>query len=132
MSWVAAFWSRAVRALRSPVSARIRTVKLRDERDGRDSRSLTANLTSDGSLRIAGHDLGPKTAIVSEENEYEWTYTFPVDSVPALCAALSGADHEDILDVLDRGYTGERSYQLERIIQETVDTIPREFWSWSP
>jgi hypothetical protein len=106
-------------------------VTLRDERDGRDRRRLTAYLIEDGTLVIDGHDLGPGTALISDDGEYEWRQTFPPDSVAALGAALGGKRDEDILDLLARRYRNERSYDLERIMRETRDTIPREFWSWS-
>jgi hypothetical protein len=108
-----------------------RAVMLRDERDGRDLRRLTAYLMEDGTLVIDGHDLGPGTAVISDDGEYEWRQTFPPDSVAALGVALGGKRDEDILDLLARRYRNERSYELERIMRETRDTIPRELWSWS-
>ena len=109
----------------------MRTVTLRRERSGPDLRSLIARLTSDGELVIEGQDLGPATAMISSNGEYEWGYNFPSGSIPALHAALGGQENEDVLDVLERSYTGEGSYELERIMRETEESIPRSFWSWA-
>jgi hypothetical protein len=109
-------WSRGAR----PGQGRV--VELRRERNGDNKRFLDAWVTPEGSLVLSGHDLGPAT-------EYEWSHTFPTESIPALRAALGGEEHEDILDVLER-YRGDRSYDLSRVLHETDDAIPREFWSW--
>ena len=108
-----------------------RTVVLRQERNGPDSRFLSARLDANGALKVDGQDLGPGTAPVSSDGEYEWSQTFPPDSIPALRSALGGNATEDILDLLEREYKGPSSYELERIMRDTADTIPREFWSWS-
>jgi hypothetical protein len=103
-------------------------VELRSERTGRDVRRLYA-CVEDGHLMIGGQDLGPATASVSGDGEYEWCYIYPPESIPALAAALGGSDGEDILDLLGRTYCGSRSYELERICRDTSDSIPRRFWS---
>jgi hypothetical protein len=109
----------------------MRTVQLLATQDGDNSRFLNARVNDDGSLVISGQDLGPATAMMSNDGEYEWAHTFPAESVPLLCKALGGNGRDDILDLLERSYTGNRSSELERVIGETRDTIPREFWSWA-
>ena len=47
-------------------------VVLRDERNGRDIRHLKAYLDDEGNLHVEGHDIGPGTAIISDDGEYEW------------------------------------------------------------
>jgi hypothetical protein len=54
-------------------------VVLRDERSGGDIRHLEAFLDENGSLRLEGHDLGPGTAPVSQDGEYEWFGIIPVE-----------------------------------------------------
>jgi hypothetical protein len=49
-----------------------REVQLRAERDGADARFLWAYLDDEGGLHIDGQDLGPGTAISSDDGEYEW------------------------------------------------------------
>lgn len=56
-------------------SAKPRTVTLRDEQDGQDSRHLRAWLDERGNLHIDGQDLGRATAVVSDDEEYEWFET---------------------------------------------------------
>ena len=50
-------------------------VVLRDERDGRDVRHLEAHLDDEGNLVFEGHDLGPGTAPVHDDGDYEWFET---------------------------------------------------------
>jgi hypothetical protein len=107
-----------------------RTVYLREERSGRDRRWLDAYIDAEGNLVISGHDLGPATAVMSDEHEYEWSHTFPTSSLPLLLSALGGTDGEDLLDLLASRYTGQNSYELEAVIRDTRDTVPRRFWSW--
>ena len=56
---------------RAPGDREGRVVTLRDEVDGPDSRHLWAHIDQEGNLHIDGQDLGPKTAIVSSDGEYE-------------------------------------------------------------
>jgi hypothetical protein len=107
-----------------------RTVSLRAERNGADWRNLDAYIDEAGNLVIDGQDLGPGTAMMSDDGEYEWKYTFPPSSIGPLLAALGGGAGEHILDVLSRRYTGPGSYDLEAVIRATKDTIPRQFWNW--
>ena len=62
-------------------------VTLRSERSGRDVRTLWAHVDVDGNLHVDGQDLGPRTAPVSVDGEYEWskqsagrTFLFSSDS----------------------------------------------------
>jgi hypothetical protein len=72
---------------------------------GDDSRFLKARVNDDGSLVISGQDLGPATAMISNDGEYECAHTCPAESVPLLCKALGGNERDDILDLLERRYT---------------------------
>ncbi len=103
-----------------------RTVTLRLEDDGEDFRRLTASVTRDGALRVDGHDLGPGTAIVSPDGEYEWVTTVAAADVGRLVVLLGGREGDDVLDVLERSYTGAGSYDFERMLRES--DIPVERW----
>ena len=83
-----------------------RPVVLRDERNGPDTRHLEAYLDDEGNLHIDGHDLGPGTAPVSDDGEYEWFETIAAVDLPRLVKLLGGADGEKVLDLLARKYTG--------------------------
>jgi hypothetical protein len=102
---------------------------LRAEVDGDDSRFLDAFVDDDGVLHIDGQDLGPATAIVSSDGEYEWSRTIAAADVPRLVAELGGQPGEDVLDLLQRNWSGSRSYDLEKLLRETA--IPVSLWTWS-
>jgi hypothetical protein len=67
---------------------------------------------------------------VSDDEEYEWAYTFAASAIPALVTALGGDAGEDVLELLERRYCGQASYKLERILRDTTESIPRTFWSY--
>jgi len=106
-----------------------RRVQLRAEVHGADRRFLTAFVDHVGDVHIDGHDLGPGTASISSDGEYEWSRTFLAADVPRLVEELEGRPGEDILDVLERSWTGPKSYELERRLRES--SIPMSFWNWS-
>jgi hypothetical protein len=105
----------------------MRTIRLRAEVDGKDKRFLDAFLDEEGRLCIDGQDLGPGTALISSDGEYEWSFTYAVADLPRVSAVLDGQPGEDVLDVLER-WVG-RSYELEKRLRESG--IPSQFWSWS-
>jgi hypothetical protein len=84
----------------------IRRVILRDIRDSGDTRLETAQIEDDGTLRIIGHDTGPRvseffgTAITS----YEWVYVVAPPKVDALHRLLGGAEDDDALEALATYY----------------------------
>src|SRR5215831_5777377 len=93
-------------------------VVLRDERDGPDSRYLEAYLDDQGSLRIDGQDLGPATTVVSPEGEYESGRVIRAEHLPELLRLLGGAAGDDILELLERRWSGPRSGDLERVLRD--------------
>lgn len=104
-----------------------RKVTLRDERAGKDSRHLWAYVDKAGNLHIDGQDLGPGTAPVSPDGEYEWFKTIDAVDVPRLVSLLGGTQGEDVLDLLERGFSGAGSYELETRLREC--DIPVQFFS---
>lgn len=103
------------------------SVSLRAERDGEDSRYLTAHVDSDGNLHIHGQDLGPKTAPVSDNGEYEWDKTVAREHIPALLVLLGAPADVDVLHELAAHWTASASYDLERKLRES--DIPVQLWS---
>jgi hypothetical protein len=101
-----------------------RKVRLRNEDTGRDRRFLDAFLDAEGDLHIDGQDLGPATAPVSPDGEYEWFSTVRSEHVSQLVELLGGDAGADILDLLEKHYTGAGSYELERILRD--DDVPVE------
>lgn len=105
----------------------MRTVSLRAEQDGRDHRYLRATLNTHGDLVIEGQDLGPKTASVSSDGEYEWSRTILREHIPQLLILLDEPASADILSTLERHWTGPKSYELESRISES--DIPSALWT---
>lgn len=95
-----------------------RTVQLRRERAGDDWRNLWAYVDEAGNLHIDGQDLGPATAIVSPDGEYEWSHIVEAHHVPNLLDLLGLDAAGDLLDQLERRYSGTASYELERVLRE--------------
>lgn len=106
-----------------------RQVVLRDERSGADSRNLWAWVDRAGALHIDGQDLGPATASVSDDGEYEWFSAIAAADVPRVVELLGGAPGDQILDVLERGWTGRQSYSLETLLRDSEIPIARTIWS---
>jgi hypothetical protein len=96
-----------------------RKVQLRQERDGADSRYLSIYLDAQDNLHIDGQDLGPGTAPVSADGEYEWFKTIRAEDVPKVVMLLGGNEGDDVLDLLEARYTGEGSYELEKRLRES-------------
>jgi hypothetical protein len=105
-----------------------RRVTLRDEKSGSDSRHLRAYLDDDGNLHIDGHDLGPGTAPVSNDGEYEWLEKISAADLPRLLTLLGAPSNAMILDVLEQRWTGSSSYDLERLIRESDIRVERFVW----
>ena len=95
-----------------------KVVVLRNEREGRDSRYLEAYLDDQGSLRIDGHDLGPATTVVSPDGEYEWGRIVRAEHLPELLQLLGGKAGDDILELLERRWSGPRSGELEQVLRD--------------
>jgi hypothetical protein len=95
----------------------IRRVALRD---GEDGRFLDAWVDGIGRLHLDGQDLGGDTEAVWPSDEYEWFSVIAADEVPAVRELLGIDADEDLLDALERDWTGpERSRDLERRLRES-------------
>ncbi len=121
-----------MRFRRRRIGLQSRTVRLRAEHDGEDRRFLTAAVGPSGDLALNGQDLGPGTAMVSSDGEYEWTTTIAAADVPRLVALLGGEPGSDVLDVLAR-YADDvqprGSYRVEQVIRESGIPLRRHIWS---
>jgi hypothetical protein len=96
-----------------------RQIELRRERDGADSQCLYAFLDDQGNLHIDGWYVGPATAPVSDDGEYEYFNTISEADVSELTIQLGGSPGQDILDLLESQYVGDRSYELEKRLRES-------------
>ena len=110
-------------------STRERVVTLRDERQGEDTRHLWAYVDGEGRLHVDGHDLGPATAPVSSDGEYEYFKTVAAADVPHVVALLGGEPGDDVLDLLERDWTDQRSYELEARLRDSAIPVALRTWS---
>lgn len=90
--------------------------------------NLDALLDTEGALHITGQDLGPVTRLRSDDGEYEWGYRVKPEDVPVLFTALGGLPGEDIIDVLERVWSGGNVGGLESVIR--ASGVPYGFWSY--
>ena len=88
-------------------------------RDGEDDRYLTAWVDEQGRLHVDGQDFGPATAVVSSRGEYEWFHTIAAADVPRVLVLLGADADADILDVLERDWTHDRSGAFERLLSDS-------------
>jgi hypothetical protein len=125
MGYVSRSTSEVVSA--SPVEP---TVLLRDEKRADGSHlALWAYLDTKGRLHIDGQDLGPVTRAVSSDGEYEYFKMVPKEAIPRLIELLGGKPKDDILDLLGKSWTGEKSYELEEILREGPIEVELATWS---
>lgn len=107
----------------------IRRVVLWDSRDDRGTQFEVVQLEDDGTVRIIGHDQGPRVSEIFGEDitSYEWVYVIAPDKVAALVALLGGKPGDDALGLL-AGY-------YERTVGRISDLLKRpeiaaEFSNW--
>jgi hypothetical protein len=84
----------------------VRRVILRDIHDGGGTRLETAQIEDDGTLRITGHDTGPRVTEFFGQaiTNYEWVYVVAPDRVGSLLRLLGGAEDDDAIDALATYY----------------------------
>jgi hypothetical protein len=101
---------------------------LRDEVTGQDRRALWAYLDDEGNLHVDGQDLGPGTAMVSDDGEYEWFKKIRASDLPRLVEALGGVAGTPVLTLLKERFTGAGSYELERVLRTSGIPIEQHVW----
>jgi hypothetical protein len=100
-------------------------IVLRDEKAPHDIRRLTV-YDHEGGIRLDGWDLGDGVEAIKGCREYEWIVTVAASALPALVAALGGAEGEDIFEVISRTCMDDPN----RLYATLVDAkIPYDFWS---
>jgi hypothetical protein len=67
--------------------------------------------------------------MVSSDGEYEWFLTVAPGDVHRVVGLLGGRAGDDVLVVLERDWTGPRSYEFERLLRESG--IPVNLFTWS-
>lgn len=108
-----------------------RVVRLRAEHHGDDWRYLSAWKDDQGNLYIDGQDVGPRTRAVSDAGVFGWSLCIERQHLHRLSALLGGDPYEDVLDTLERGWRGRRSYDLEDLLDAHTEDVPAHLGEWS-
>jgi hypothetical protein len=107
----------------------VRRVVLQDSHDERGTRFEAAQIEGDGTLRVVGHDTGPRVSdfFGAAITGYEWVYLVPSGRVTALAQAL-GAEHgDDVLDAL-ASYYQQHGGRISELLRSP--RIAAEFDTW--
>ena len=100
-------------------------IVLRDERTPTDRRRLVVYEHA-GGIRLDGWDLGDEVARIKGDREYEWTCDVAASDLPALVAALGGAEGEDVFEVISRTCLSDPNRLYDTI---RATKIPYAWWS---
>lgn len=96
-----------------------RAAQLRNVRDDQGNTfALDVRLLDDESVEFAAQDLGPITAKVSDDGEYEYWRTIAAEHVPQLVWLLGGEPGEHVIELLARHWSGARSFDLEHVLRQ--------------
>ena len=107
----------------------VRRVVLQDTHDDQGTLFEAAQVEDDGTLRITGHDTGPRvssffgTGITS----YEWVYVVPPGRVAALIQALDAEHDSDVLDAM-ASYHQQNGGQISELLRSPA--IDAQFSTW--
>lgn len=129
--WFLTKLTEAMSKIEQPGSASepLRTVTLRSIRSGSNRFNLQAHVDEAGCLHIDGQDLGPVTALGgAEDGEYEYFKTIDAEHIPRVIALLGGKPGDDILQLLAQHWSGERSFELERLLGKSGIPIRVSVW----
>jgi hypothetical protein len=107
----------------------VRHIVLRDLRDDRGTRSEVAQIEKDGTLRIIGHDTGPRVSEFwgADITSYEWTYIVAAQKVAALLTLLGGQEGDDILSALG-AYHEHHGGQINDLLR--TSEVAADFSNW--
>lgn len=100
-------------------------VILRRVEDADGSRLLEASITVEGDVLIQGYDFGDGVERVFGVREYEWAWTIPAATIPALLRALGTTD--PVLIALKERFSGDNSALLGPFLD--ANGIPTDRWS---
>jgi hypothetical protein len=78
-----------------------------------------AYLDAAGNLHLDGQDLGPGTAPVSNDSEYQYFKTIAAVDVPRVLRLLGAPADADVLELLEARWSGDVSCELERLLRKS-------------
>ena len=100
-------------------------VVLREERNQRGYRFLSAEIKGNGDLVFEGQDIGGDVEGAFGSREYEWYWTVKELDIPKFKKAIGGDD--EILVLLKNSFTNDKAAGLYAFMQE--NEIPFESYS---
>ncbi len=80
---------------------------------------LRASINEDNDLVIEGQDFSSLSEDIFGDEEYEYSITINCKDLPFLRQVLKIGDSEDLLDFLEANYSGEKSFEFERLLQNS-------------
>jgi len=99
-------------------------VVLRDAHDGADHRHLEVYDDAAGDLHIDGQDLGPGTAPVSDDGEYEWFQVVRAEHVSILLRSLGASTEQPVLVALRAAGAD----TVEQALRSGIIPVERQVW----
>lgn len=112
----------------SPDSEVAASAQLGKTTDEGGLRRVWAEIRGDGHLVVQGQDLGPGTAPISADGEYEYAYSIKVEDIAVVLAALGAEAGADPLAYLTEHWSGPAAFALTRRLHGMAEA---EFWSYS-
>lgn len=89
---------------------------------------LSAELKGSGDLFLVGWDVTPVAKDFTGDSEYEYEKTIKCNDLASLRSAFNIPAEENILDYLMNHFSGEKSFEFERLLKEK--NVPFELDIW--
>jgi hypothetical protein len=107
----------------------VKRIQLRDTQHDQGTQSESAELDTDGTLRVVGRDAGPKVSdfFGASITRYEWVYVLTREQVSRLRSALGADADDDVLAAL-RAYYDQQRGQIHDLL--TSPQVAANFSNW--
>lgn len=89
---------------------------------------LSAEIRGNGDLFMSGWDVTPVAEAFTGDSEYEYEKTIKFNDLPALRSAFDIPVEENILDFLMNNFSGERSFEFERLLKDRNVPVELDVW----
>lgn len=106
----------------------IDSVELADTHDEGGSRRVWAEIRGNGLLIIQGQDLGPGTAMISSDGEYEYAYSIASGDIAPVLTTLGAEPTSDPLTYLKANWSGQAAFDLTRRLHQMPQA---KFWNYA-